>query len=325
MEIFWAVLLFLAGLVLLKKGADWLVEGSSSLARRLGIPAIIVGLTIVAFGTSLPEFVVSLISALKGSSDLAIGNIIGSNIANIALILGISSLIMPILIKENTLIYETPFVLVSALLLLILSNDKNLFGADSFTLGRFDGAVFLLIFIFFIFYIYNSTKKASKPVKKEFESEFKKSSRLGTNIIYIIIGLACLFAGGKMLVSGAVSIAYSLGVSEKFIGLTIVAVGTSLPELFTTVVALTKKENDIALGNIIGSNIFNILFILGIVGIIKPVSVNPVMVYFDMIVMVILSSLLILFATTGRKINRPEGAFFLLSYIGYIIYLFILG
>ncbi len=321
---FLSLILLVAGFILLKKGADWLIEHSSSIARRWGIPALIVGLTVVAFGTSLPELAVSLFGALFGSPDISVGTVVGSNIMNIALILGLTAAIAPLAIKERTLIYEFPFVIVSALFLLILSNDNNIFGINTFTLGRFDGTVLLLVFAIFFIYIYSFYKNRNTEAKKEFEMEYKKIGKLWHNFVFILLGIVALFVGGRILVFSAVDIATIMGLSEKVIGLTIVALGTSLPELFTSITAMLKQESGIAVGNIIGSNIFNILWVIGLVAVIKPLSVNPQIVYFDMVIMLVFSLLLVLFATTGKKLVRWEGAAFLAGYVAYVAYLFIL-
>lgn len=325
MSVFLSLVLLVGGFILLAKGAEWLVEGSSSLARRFGVPAMVVGLTIVAFGTSLPEFMVSLLGSFLGSPDISVGTIVGSNIINIAVILGLCAVISPIIVKEGTLIYEFPFIIVSALFLLILANDNNIFGQNTFTLGRFDGILLLFIFIIFLFYLYYHMKDGRQTtVEKEFETEYKTRGKVWKNSIYILLGVVALFAGGRMLVYAAVDIATLIGMSEKFIGLTVVALGTSLPELFTSIIAIRKKESEIAIGNIIGSNIFNILWVLGLVSVITPLVVNPVIVYFDMIIMIGFSLLLVFFATTGKKITRWEGFVFIGTYAIYLTYLIML-
>lgn len=317
------ILFFIIGLALLIKGADWLVEHSAHLARTMGISPLIIGLTVVAFGTSLPELVVSTFAAVKGAADLSIGNIVGSNIANIGLILGISALIRVLPIQLSTLIYEMPFLLISAFLLMLLSNDHNLFLKESFTLSRIDGLILLAMFGLFLLYVIRNAReqRQEKAVKKEFAKEYGEKHKLWKDILLIGLGLTTLIIGGKIAVDNAVKIALGLGISEAFIGLTIVAVGTSLPELMTSLVAAYKKQADIAVGNIVGSNIFNILLVLGVSSIIAPLTVNPTLLFVDMVVMVLFSIALLAFVTTGRRISRTEGVVLLLGYVAYIGYL----
>ncbi|MBS3118981.1 calcium/sodium antiporter [Candidatus Woesearchaeota archaeon] len=321
------ILLFILGLVILIKGADWLVEHSSHFARALGVSPLIIGLTIVAFGTSLPELIVSLFAAIKGNADISMGNIVGSNIANIGLILGISALVRGLKVQLSTLIYEMPFLLVSAFLFMLLSNDNNLFSHNGFSIGRIDGLIFLVIFTMFMIYTFKSAfeqrgkslKKYTETIKKRTTPE--KKEKLSKDIFFMLLGLAALIIGGRILVDAAVKIAQSFGISEAFIGLTIVAVGTSLPELMTSMVAAWKKEADIALGNVIGSNIFNILFVMGITSLIKPLNVNPSILFVDMPVMILFSIGLLFFLTTNRKLTKWKGAVLLIGYAGYIFYL----
>ncbi|MBI4981170.1 calcium/sodium antiporter [Candidatus Woesearchaeota archaeon] len=317
------IFFFAAGLALLVKGADWLVDHSAHLARTIGISPLIIGLTVVAFGTSLPEMVVSTFAAVKGSADISIGNIVGSNIANIGLILGISALIRVLPIQLSTLIYEMPFLLVSAFLLMLLSNDRNLFLHESFTLSRIDGLILLAMFGLFLLYIIRNAREQQQEaaVKKEYGKKYGKKHLLWKDIALIGAGLTALIIGGRIVVDNAVKIALGLGISEAFIGLTIIAVGTSLPELMTSLVAAYKKQADIAVGNIVGSNIFNILLILGVSSLIAPLTVNPIMLFVDMTIMVLFSIALLAFVTTGRRITRGEGAVLLLGYVAYIGYL----
>ncbi|MBU0536567.1 MAG: calcium/sodium antiporter [Nanoarchaeota archaeon] len=325
MEPLIAGLVFIASLFLLVKGADWLIDNASAVGRHMRISPIIIGLTVVAIGTSLPEFFVSIFAVFAGTADISVGNIVGSNIANIALIIGIAALITPLDIKEKTLINEFPFLLISGFMLLVLANDNNIFGRDTFIIGRFDGIVFLIALFFFIGYLYRSmkTERSSKKVQEEFKQKFGKGTKtIWKNVMMMILGMACLGIGGKLLVSAGIDIASFFNVSDKFVGLTMVAVGTSLPELFTSVIAALKKQADIAVGNILGSNVFNILFVLGVTGLIKPYSATPPLVYFDMIVMLGITFMFLVFGITKRKIERHEGAILLLSYMMYMGYLF---
>ena len=312
-------LFLIGGVAAIVFSANWLVEGASFIARKFGISDLVVGLTIVAFGTSAPELTVNVFSALEGSTDIAIGNVLGSNIGNIFLILGISAIIHPLLIQKNTTWKEIPLSLLAAVVLGIVANDKWI---DKSTTGNFvsaiDGLVLLAFFIIFLVY----TLEIAKQQPATPSEETAKALPMWKAILYVILGLLGLYFGGKYFVQGAISIATQLGMSERLIGLTIVAIGTSLPELATSVVAAYKKNADIAVGNVVGSNIFNIFFILGTTALIKPLPFSPAS-NFD-IGATILASLL-LFVTTltfGRKkIDRIEGVLFLLIYAGYIIYI----
>lgn len=321
------IILFIVGLVILIKGADWLVDHSSHFARSLGVSPLIIGLTIVAFGTSLPELIVSLFAAIKGNADISVGNIVGSNIANIGLILGISAMVRGLRVQLSTLIYEMPFLLVSAFLFMLLSNDQNLFSNNGSSIGRIDGLILLAVFVVFLVYTFKSAFEQRGKSLKRYEQEVKERTApkeketLGKDIGFMLLGLAALVIGGRILVDAAVKIAQSFGISEAFIGLTIVAVGTSLPELMTSMVAAWKKEVDIALGNVIGSNIFNILFVMGITPLIRPLEVNPSILFIDMPVMILFSIGLLFFLTTNRKLTRWKGAALLIGYAGYIFYL----
>ncbi|MBU1111319.1 MAG: calcium/sodium antiporter [archaeon] len=329
MSIIILILIFIASLVILIKGADYLVNGAADLAAYFKVSPIIIGLTLVAFGTSFPEFIVSLIAVLTGSPDLSIGNIIGSNIANIGLVIGATAIIMPLLVKSKTLMYEMPFMVVSSTLLLLLANNHYLFNQDTFILGRFDGIIFWIIFVLFIAYIYKSIKESQKEkdgelksVKKEFKVEFKKHKNpLWKNSLLILFGLIMVSLGGRLFVYSSSEGALLLGLSEAFIGVTIVALGTSLPELMTCLVAAWKKEGDIAIGGIVGSNIFNVLFVLGTISIIKPIQLSQSLLFQDGMIMILMTLIFLIFATTGRKINRWEGAVLLLSYLAYIGFL----
>ena len=247
-----AILLLVLGLALLIKGADWLVEGAASLARKFRIPELVIGLTIVAFGTSAPELIVNTFAAFEGSYDIVLGNIIGSNNFNLFIILGISSLITPLVVQSNIVWKEIPFSFLAAVILFILGNDYLFADNAPASLSRVDGLMLLAAFVLFLFYIYKNLKK--EPEKK---SEENKLSNIKITL-FIIVGLAALIFGGRLVVNNAIIIAQALEISEKVIGLTIVAAGTSLPELATSLVAAAKKNNDIAVGNVIGSNIFNI-------------------------------------------------------------------
>lgn len=309
-------LLLIGGIAAIVLGANWLVDGSSSIAKKLGISDLVIGLTIVAFGTSAPELTVNLFSALEGSTDIAIGNVLGSNIANILLILGITSIIHPLVIQRNTTWKEIPLSLLAAVVLGIVANDQLL---DQDPAGNFvsltDGLILLSFFVIFLVYTIEIAK--NQPVTEDLGQPMP----IWKAILLILIGLAGLFFGGRFFVQGAISVATQLGMSQRLIGLTIVAVGTSLPELATSVVAAFKKNADIAVGNVVGSNIFNIFFILGLTATVQPLPFTAAS-NID-ILMVILASFL-LFLTTitlGRKrVDRVEGVMFVVIYVAYIVY-----
>lgn len=313
------LLVFIASLYILTKGADFLVDGAADLARFLRVSPILVGLTVVAFGTSLPEFIVSLFAVLTGSADISIGNIIGSNIANIGLVIGLSALLVALAVKSETLMYEFPFMIVSSFLFLLLADNRFIFNENTFGIGRFDAIILLVIFVIFIAYVYRSIK--GQRVEKEFKKEYPYRKKPWKNSLMIILGIAMLGIGGRLFVYAASELAASFGLSEAFIGVTIVALGTSLPELFTSGIAAWKKEANIAIGNIVGSNIFNILFVVGIVGLIKPITVNPSLLFVDGVIMIGITLLFLLFATMDRELKRYEGAILLLSYLAYIGFL----
>ncbi len=314
-----SVLFLLLGFVILIGGAEFLVRGSASLARKFGVSSLVVGLTIVAFGTSAPELIVNLLSASKGSSDIAIGNVVGSNIANVFLILGISALINTIKVKENTAYKEIPFALLAAILVFVFGNDA-LFDKMNFNaITRTDGFALLALFFIFLYYVFGISKAKG-------ESEKIKVYPVLPSVLFAIIGIAGLFYGGEMLVNNAVKIAETAGLSEALIGLTIVAVGTSLPELATSVIAAIHKHNDIAVGNIIGSNIFNVFWILGLTSTIMPLPFNP-STNFDVLVGIVSALFLFLFLFIGKKhvIQKWQGGLFVSFYLVYIVFLIFRG
>lgn len=313
---FLQIILLIVGLVLLVKGADWLVDGASVLAKKKNVSDLAIGLTIVAFGTSAPELVVNAVAASGNYPDIVFGNIIGSNNFNLFIILGLSGLIIPLSVQSSTVWKEIPFSLFAAIGLIFLAN--NYFLTESRELSRWDAAILLVLFGAFLYYV--ATQLKSEPSLDTQEVKDYSTAKIWG---LIIIGLAGLVGGGKLVVDNAVAMAQSLGVSEKIIGLTIVAAGTSLPELATSVVAAMKKNADIAIGNIIGSNIFNIFLILGVSGLIRPLEYN---VSFDTDIYILMGGTIFLFLAmfTGKrhKLDRWE-AFLLLStyllYTGYLV------
>ncbi len=313
----------IGGIFVIIISANWLVDGASSLARKFGISDIVVGLTIVAFGTSAPELTVNIFSALKGSTDIAIGNVLGSNISNILLILGITCIVNPVEILTNTKWKEIPLSLLAVIVIGIMSNDLFIDNSSSGNLiSRADGLILLCFMAIFMVYTFEMAKRQSKdfPVDK-ISTGNAKVFPVWKALLFISLGITGLFLGGKYLVEGAVSIAKILGMSEKVIGLTIIAIGTSLPELATSVVAAYKKNADIAVGNIVGSNIFNIFFVLGTTSVIRPLPFD-VSINFDIMVAIIASLLLFLTTITfkAKRIDRIEGVFFLVIYTSYIAY-----
>jgi len=309
-----AIIFLLAGLVLLYFGAEGLVRGSSSLALRLGLSPLVVGLTVVAFGTSSPELMVSLKAALAGQADISVGNVVGSNICNIGLILGLCALITPIATSSQIVRVDIPIMLGITALAIALMADGNL--------GATEGVIFCAILVaYIIFSIYLARRQPADNLGAEFGEEVKISKRgLAIDILMVIGGLALLVFGARFLVDGAVIIARTYGWSEALIGLTIVAIGTSLPELATSLLAAIKKESDIAVGNIVGSNIFNLVGILGITAIVHPLQAAGIGAV-DLAVMAGFAVLLWPMAYYQQRITRPEGAMLLLGYLAYVFWL----
>lgn len=320
MEIFIQVLILLFGLILILGGANYLVEGSSSIAKKFGISEFVIGLTIVGIGTSAPEMVVSFLSSLKGNADMAIGNIVGSNIFNTMMILGITALISPLVITKNNLKRDIPLNIGVTVLLILLGLNFTLFKlGDSDQLSRLEGAILLLIFAW---YLWRSFKNDSDDQNSEEESDSKASKNMLTSIIMIVGGLAGLIFGGRLFVDSATAIAKIFGVSDKFIAITVMAAGTSMPELATCVVAALKGKGQLALGNILGSNISNILLILGGAALINPLSFAG-MTTVDLGAVLISAIFIFLSALLFRKkcLDRVEGAILLIMEIGYVWYL----
>lgn len=309
------ILFLIGGLLFLIKGADWLVEGASTFARQKKISDLAIGLTIVAFGTSAPELVVNVIASFQGHEDIVFGNIIGSNNFNLLVILGVAGLISPLIVQSSTVWKEVPISLLAAVLLFILVN--NFIFSEENVLSRVDGFILLFFFAAFLFYVYKQLRQVPPTVERG-ESTMSNRKILG----YVVLGLAGLVIGGRLVVNSAMEMATDLGVSEKIIGLTIVAAGTSLPELATSVVAALRKNNDIAVGNIIGSNIFNIFFILGISAMVNPIPFNTV---FNTDLYLLFGGTIFLFVAMfvsgKKKLDRWEAAVLLLTFILYTTFL----
>ena len=315
-------ILFVPGFFLVIKGADLLVSGSSSIAKRLNISDLVIGLTVVSMGTSLPELVVNLFASFAGNTEIAIGNVFGSNIANILLVLGISAIIFPLSIRSSTLLSEIPISLIATLLVGFLANAAIFHSDGELMISRPDGLILLFFFAIFMLYVYNLAR--TQPDRIIEENDMIHSVR--KSVLLIIAGVFGLFIGGKWVISGAVRFSVLIGLSESFIGLTVVAIGTSLPELVTSAVAARKKNIDIAVGNVIGSNIFNILWVLGISSVINPL---PFLVVSNLdILMMIGSSVMVIIAVvlSGKnRISRLSGVIFLITYIVYLVLLIIRG
>lgn len=311
--------LLLVGFAILIKGADFLVNGASSTAKKFGISNIAIGLTVVAFGTSTPELIVSLLSALDGKNDASFGNIIGSNNFNLLFILGIAGLIYPLVVLRNTVRYEVPLSLLAAVVLYVVVNDIGLWGGSENILSRLDALILMIFFILFMLYVYRTMTQESDTAAPQ---ESIKIYSTWVAIGLIVLGLAMLVGGGKLVVDSALEIAHHFGLSEKLIGLTILAAGTSLPELATSAVAAYRKNTDIAIGNVVGSNIFNIFFILGLTGLIHPIPYNDAM-NFDLQVLGASTVILMIFMFTlnQRKLDRWEAFLLLAGYIAYTIFL----
>ncbi len=315
------IVLFIAGLILLVLGAEALVRGASRLAAGFGVSPLVIGLTVVAFGTSSPELAVSVKSALAGRADIALGNVIGSNILNVLLILGISALIVPLVVSHRLVRFDVPVMIILSVLTLMLSLD----GA----IGLIDGILLVVGLVVYVWYLIHESRKEKADENDEFAKEFSEPARTPMqwvlNIVMVVGGLALLVLGSDWFTSSAVSFARQLGISEMIIGLTLVALGTSLPELVTSVIAAIRGERDIAVGNIVGSNIFNIMGVLGIAGILAPagLAVKDAVLGFDIPVMIVVAFACLPIFFTGGDISRKEGLMLVFYYIAYVLYLFL--
>lgn len=302
------VLLLVIGIIVVIKGADWLTSGAVGMAERIGVPQIIIGLTIVAMGTSMPEFFVSLLSAINGTPDLAVGNIVGSNIFNALLIVGCAAMVAPIAIQRTTVKKDIPVAVFASLLLMGMTLDGQI--------SRIDAAILFVIFLAYLWI----TLRGAKTEEGAGQEEEKKPMPVLKAGILVIFGLACLIFGSDVFVDNATAIAHAMGISDAVIGLTIVAGGTSLPELATSVVAARKGNSGIAIGNVLGSNVFNILMILGVTGLITPMTISGITIV-DLSMMVISMILLWLFSFTKYRIERWEGVLLAAIFIGYVSWL----
>jgi cation:H+ antiporter len=311
------ILFIIAGFALLVFGADFLVEGGSSLAKKLNVPNMVIGLTIVAFGTSSPELSVNIVASVNHNSSITLGNIVGSNIFNILLILGVASMINPLRVKTNTTWVEIPLAFLSAFLVFVLANDILIDRGNTSVITRSEGIVLLSFFVIFLAYNLHLIKTGSTD-----ETVETKNLTVLKSVLFLILGLIMLVGGGKLIVYSASEIARAIGLSERIIALTIVSIGTSLPELATSIIAVRKNNVDIAIGNVVGSNIFNAFFILGISSVIYPVTIGTG-VQIDLVINLLASLLLFIFifTGTGRKIDRWEGVIFMFLYVAYVVFL----
>lgn len=311
----WQIALLIIGFVMLIKGADWFVDGAAGIADKLHIPQLIIGLTIVAMGTSAPEAAISISASVQGSADIAVGNILGSNILNILIILGITSVITPLAVQKSTVKYEIPFVI-------IISVIFGLIGLFDNSIGFIDCILLWVLFIAYIAYLFIMTKKGKiQADESDDEDNDKKPKKVWQLILFGIIGIALVVFGSNITVNAATEIATMFGMSERFIGLTIVALGTSLPELVTSITAALKKNADIAIGNIVGSNIFNILFVIGTSAMITPVAYQSQFLIDSIFCVATAMLLLLLVLNKDKKLKRWGGIIMLICYAGYFVYL----
>ena len=317
-------ILFIIGFLLLIKGADWLVAGSASIAKKYNVSDLVIGLTIVSMGTSMPELIVNILASTSGASEIAIGNVIGSNIANVLLILGVAAIIFPLTIKESTVFSEIPYSII-ALLLVAFAANAPIFNPDyELLISRLDGIIFLFFFGLFMVYIVKLAREGRADMVEDAPDEILP---MGKSILFVLLGMAGLFLGGKWVVDGAVQIAKTFELSENMIGLTVVAIGTSLPELVTSAMAAYKKNTDIAVANVIGSNIFNLLWVLGVSAVISPMTYLTA-INADIVVLIVATFLIIFSLMTGRaknQIGKPTGILFLAAYVGYLVFVVMRG
>ncbi len=312
----WQLLIFTAGVGVLYLGAEWLVRGAASLALRYGIRRLVVGITVVALGTSLPEFVINFFAALEGQDNLALGNIVGSNICNIALILGMSALVLPLAVRPSTLRKEYPIMMLVMVLFYLVALDG--------LISKFDGLILVGGLVAFMAYLIIDSKRHAKKSREENKAELdpeEAASPTWKKVVVLLVGMVMLAVGARLMVQAAVVIAESMGIDSVVVGLTVVAIGTSLPELAASVVSALKQEADLSMGNILGSNLLNVLFVVGLVSIIRPLHVDAESLSVHFPVMLAFSLILLPIAWTSYRITRVEGGMLLTGFVSYLVYL----
>ena len=328
MSVFIDILLIVGGLAMLVKGADVFVDGSSQIAKRLNVSERVIGLTLVAFGTSFPELSISVIAAINGSAGIAIGNVVGSNIFNICVVLGILAVIRPVAVSKSMVYKDIPMGILTAIVLFVLLFDTIFTGDSVNLLTRSDALILLLFFVIFLYYTFYDVKKTESigletsaiSTDSTVVAMPTKPHSLTKNIVLIILGLGGVLLGGEFVVNGGTGLAETFGMSHTLIGLSIVAIGTSLPEITTGIVALLKGKDDIAIGNIVGSSVFNVLFVLGATALITPITLT-VNILLDIVVMTVVTVFLFFTSRSKGQVSRGEGIFFLMVYIVYFIYI----
>ena len=318
------IALLIIGFILLIKGADMMVDGSASIAKKFGLSNLMIGLTIIAFGTSAPELIVNIISSINGSSDIGMGNIVGSNISNVLLILGASALFCNLRVDDSIVKKQIPFSILASIVLFLLINKTMINGGGLDGLFRSDGLVLISFFAIFLYYTFGMARKNPEEIAAEADEVIERKTIYSS--ILILAGVLGLFFGGRFIVDSAVSISFSLGLSEALIGLTVIAIGTSLPELAASIIAARKNQIGMAVGNIIGSNIFNILWVLGLSSIINPIAYNPA-INFDIFFMIFSISFLVLLVFSGKKryFTKKDGFILLFLYLAYMAFVVIRG
>lgn len=308
------LVLFVLGLILLVVGADWLVKGAAQIATLAGVSSLVIGLTVVAFGTSAPELAVSVNSAMQGNSDIALGNVVGSNIFNVLFILGLSAIIVPLTVHQQLVRLDVPIMILVSVLVWVFGLNNRI--------DRWEGVLLFAGIVVYTVFLIRQSRREQVEIIEEYEEEFgKEKPNLWKSVVFILLGLAMLVVGSKWLVDGAVMIARLFGVSELIIGLTIVAVGTSLPEVATSIVAAIRGERDIAVGNVVGSNLFNILSVLGLSSVVRPIAIAPAALAFDIPVMIAIAVACLPVFFSGFTITRWNGWLFLLYYVAYVVFL----
>jgi cation:H+ antiporter len=309
-------LVLILGLATLIVGGEFLVKGAVGIAKKLHISTLVIGMTVISFGTSAPELIVSIQAALSGNPEIAIGNVVGSNIANIALVLGITVMIFPIVVDRSSKILDWPMMMFASILFFVFA----LFFGKDYTITRWEGGILFLILVGFIYYLVSNSRKKTKQAIAESNEEIEAvSDNIWKSLLFLFIGLVGLYFGADWLLKSAVKIALDLGMSKSVVGLTIVAFGTSVPELVTSAVAAFRKETDISIGNLIGSNIFNIMAVIGITAMVKPINVDKAVISYDMLWMLGISAMLLPLMLVGKKLDRYKGFMLFSTYIIYII------